>query len=340
MDALPEGNEPEDLPGLLALADVGVGVAKGPALRILGEKHEDAGLPAAARRHVMAFDDRMLPVVGDGMKVEVERSAFEEMIAGHRGMPRREELCRFAGIDAGRIFRQVALLRRDIEPRKERESLIHDQGHHVALALNGPELEGQTGAQGVRRRNHFGSREPGGARQGIQLQPDEVREEEEQAATPRGKPARRQGKRPHIRDRLDERARAVGSFLVQSPGQWREAFRLEHLPDGRRTQGLSAFLQGLADLVDRVILLPQVDNGVPRGRFLGLRLRAAPRRRKEPGARVAAEMVAQDSKGSDRVAKGVGGVPRGTTLNEVGPQGLVLAVPGMRGLEKEATAGD
>ena len=59
--ALPEGDEAEDLLGLLALAEVGVGVAEGVALGILGQEGEDAGLPAAAHRHVVALDDGCSP---------------------------------------------------------------------------------------------------------------------------------------------------------------------------------------------------------------------------------------------------------------------------------------
>ena len=46
--ALPEVDEAEDLFGLLALADVGVGVAEDLAVGVLGEEGENAGLAAAA----------------------------------------------------------------------------------------------------------------------------------------------------------------------------------------------------------------------------------------------------------------------------------------------------
>ena len=60
VDPLPKGDEPEDLFGLLPLPQVRVGVAERPALGILGEKDEDAGLATAARRDIVALDDRML----------------------------------------------------------------------------------------------------------------------------------------------------------------------------------------------------------------------------------------------------------------------------------------
>ncbi len=105
----------------------------------------------------------------------------------------------------------------------------------MALALNGPELQGQTGAQGVRGGNHLRPGQPSTFRQGVQAQADEIRQEEEEAATPRGEPARRQREGAHIRHRFDERPRAVRALLVQAARQCREALRLEHLPDAGRT---------------------------------------------------------------------------------------------------------
>ena len=46
--SLPEVDEAEDLVGLLALSDVGVGVAEDLAVGVLGEEGEDAGLSSAA----------------------------------------------------------------------------------------------------------------------------------------------------------------------------------------------------------------------------------------------------------------------------------------------------
>ena len=46
--ALPEGDEAEDLLGLLALADIGIGVAEHLGVGILGKEGEDAGLAATS----------------------------------------------------------------------------------------------------------------------------------------------------------------------------------------------------------------------------------------------------------------------------------------------------
>ena len=60
VDPLPERDEAEDLLGLLAFADVGVGIAKGPTLGILCKKDEDTGLAPAPRGDVVSLEDWML----------------------------------------------------------------------------------------------------------------------------------------------------------------------------------------------------------------------------------------------------------------------------------------
>ena len=72
MGAFPESNELEDLLGFLAFAQIGVSVTEDVAASVLRQKHQDAGLAAAAGRHVMAFDDGVLSVIRHGMKIQVE----------------------------------------------------------------------------------------------------------------------------------------------------------------------------------------------------------------------------------------------------------------------------
>jgi hypothetical protein len=56
--------------GLLAFAQIGVGVTEGARLGIMGEKDKYAGLTPAASRDVMALDDGMLTVVGHGVEIQ------------------------------------------------------------------------------------------------------------------------------------------------------------------------------------------------------------------------------------------------------------------------------
>ena len=53
--SFPEGDEPKDLFRLLALAEVGVGITEGPAVGILRQKDENAGLATAAGGDIVAL---------------------------------------------------------------------------------------------------------------------------------------------------------------------------------------------------------------------------------------------------------------------------------------------
>ena len=74
MGALPEVEEAEHRLGLLALAQVRIGVAERAGIGILGEEHEDAGLATASLRDIVALDAGVRTVVGHGVEVEVERT--------------------------------------------------------------------------------------------------------------------------------------------------------------------------------------------------------------------------------------------------------------------------
>ena len=85
--ALPEGNEAEDLLGLLTLADVGVGVAESPSFGVLGEEGQDTGLAARARGDVVALEHRVVAIVGDGVEIKIEGIADKEVLPLHKLMP-------------------------------------------------------------------------------------------------------------------------------------------------------------------------------------------------------------------------------------------------------------
>jgi len=88
---LPESDEAENLLGLLALAQIGVRVAERPPLGVLREEREHARLLAAAHRHVVALDLRVLAVVGHRMEIEIEGFPGEQCVLGQRALPGREQ---------------------------------------------------------------------------------------------------------------------------------------------------------------------------------------------------------------------------------------------------------
>ena len=84
-----------------------------------------------------------------------------------------------------------------------------------------------------------------------------------------------------------------------------------------------------------MIGLAQLDDEVVRGGLLGLMARARTRGDEEGWVGVVPEVVAHDLEGAGRVAERAGHLGRGVVFDEVGAQGLVLALLGRGRLEKE-----
>ena len=172
--------------------------------------------------------------------------------------------------------------------------------------------------------------------QRVQLQTGQQGQEQKQTPTAGLKAARGQREAAHIGHRLDGRAHPRGPLIVQAPRQRREPFGLEHLAHRSGAERERALLERLADLVDRVIGLAQLDDEVVGGGLLGLMARARTGSDKELWLGVVAEVVAQDLERAWGVAKGASDLGRGNVLDEVGAKGLVLALLGRRRLEEEA----
>jgi hypothetical protein len=138
MSLLPKGDEVEDLLGFLAFAQVGVGIAEGVIFLILGQKDEDAGLSAAARRHVVGFNLWILAVVGHGVEIQVEGVSLQKGVLGCGGVPSPEEPLSQSGSDPTRILAEETLFRSDVEAGEEGQPLIGRQSHDMAFARQGP----------------------------------------------------------------------------------------------------------------------------------------------------------------------------------------------------------
>ena len=217
--ALPERDELKDLLRLLALSKISVGVAEGVTGGVLRQEDEDAGLTATSGRDVVALDGVVLAVVRDGMEVEIEGLPCKQVLAPGAAepfMPCGEDLRRLRVADARGVLGQVALLRGRVEPREQRQSLVGDQGHDVALSLDRPELERQRRPQGMRRRDHLGAGQLGGLGNPVEAQAYEFRHEEEQPRTAARKGAWRQGEVADVGNRLLARPRSLRTLLIQS----------------------------------------------------------------------------------------------------------------------------
>ena len=132
--------------------------------------------------------------------------------------------------------------------------------------------------------------------------------------------------------------RALGPFFIQAPGQRGEALGLEDLTRGGGAQGEFLGLEGLADFIDRMVLLAQSDDEGPGGGLFRLGAGAGPSGQEERRLRVVTEAVAKDPKGARGVAEGAGDRLGRAALDEIAAEGFILAVFGQGGLEEE-TAG-
>jgi len=138
---LPERDEAEDLLGLLALAEVGIGVAEGASVDVLRKEGEHALLAAAAHRDEVPFDDRVIAIERNRVEVEVEGVAVEQLLLDDRPMIGGQELDDLAMADARGVLGEEAALGNDVEAGQQPQPLVGDLGHHVAAVLDRPQLE-------------------------------------------------------------------------------------------------------------------------------------------------------------------------------------------------------
>jgi hypothetical protein len=125
-------------------------------------------------------------------------------------------------------------------------------------------------------------------------------------------------------------------LLIQPSRQGGEALGFEDFPHAGRAQGTAPLLESLADFINRMVLLAHLHDQVARRRLFGLGLRTVAWGEEEGGLGFTAEMMTKDVKGIERVAKGASDFWSGAALDQIGAQGLVLAVFGQARFEEKA----
>jgi hypothetical protein len=131
-----------------------------------------------------------------------------------------------------------------------------------------------------------------------------------------------------------DRTWVVGSFLVQSSGQFGEALLLQDHTDRRRAERLVFAGEGTADIVDGKILFPERDDLVSQPFLLARGPYLLGRREKELAPGLIAKLMDKDPKTSWSISEAGGRLRRGDTLNEKRPEGLVLAMSRVGRLEE------
>jgi hypothetical protein len=140
----------------------------------------------------------------------------------------------------------------------------------------------------------------------------------------------------HIGHLGDLGPRPWKSFLVSPSGQPSKPFFFENQRDGNSAYPLSALFQDPADIIDGEILLSQRDDLVPNAIGFRRSLRPLLRGKEEGAMWIVAELVSEDPEASRRIPEAVGDFDRREMIDEVGPEGFVLAVSWISGFEEEA----
>ena len=175
-------------------------------------------------------------------------------------------------------------------------------------------------------RDHAGARKLGAERQCVAVETHQIVDEQEQPAHPGGELPRGQHEVADIGDGLRAGAHALGALLVAPPRQRREAFLGENLSHRGGAQRRSLLLERLTDLVDRVVALAQRHDLLMGPALLGLIALAGASGREEVRQLTVAEVVAQHAERARRVAEAARHLGRRRRCQEVGPQGLILAL--------------
>jgi hypothetical protein len=189
---------------------------------------------------------------------------------------------------------------------------------------------------GTAGRDHGRAGEASPPQNGIEVAGDQLGHEQEQAAEAGTEVPRVEVELADVGDSGLGRACAGWAFLIETAGQAGETLLLEDVVDSDGTEGVALVFQGSADVIDGQVLFAEGDDTLAqfvlrRGGVLLLM-----RGTEEGMLRVLAELVDQRAETACGVAKALGGFLGGDPLHEVSPQGFVLTMGSVAGLQEEA----
>ena len=168
----------------------------------------------------------------------------------------------------------------------------------------------------------------------VQVGRDQVGQKQKQSAEFGMEGARCQIELADIRYIGCDGAGLVGSFLITSPRQLGEPLLLEDCGDRRRAQRLAVAGEGVRNVVNREVLLPQRDDLLTQPLLFAGGPSLVRRREEEVATGMLAELMDENAKATWSVAEAGSCLSRGEPFNEVSPQGLVLTMSGIRGFEE------
>jgi len=214
-----------------------------------------------------------------------------------------------------------------LEAHGERDALIEEQIHHVAAAGLAEQLEDQRRPHRIRRGDHLRARELAARHHGVEVEPGQQGQEQEETPDARGEHAGRQRELPDIGDRLGQRPGGPGPLLVGPARQAREALRPQHLLDRGDAEPPGArAVEFVADVVDGEVALAQRNHAGAHRVLAGLGFRPVRALAEEVAIHLVPEAPAEDPEGPGLIAEPTGHLGRRGTIGEVGAQRLVLAL--------------
>jgi hypothetical protein len=205
----------------------------------------------------------------------------------------------------------------------------------MAVPSASKQLQPQKGKDRLLSRDHLGSRESRLLKQPLQRDLSQIRDKQVQSPELGPELPDRKIQSVHIGTLGDLGPRSWEPFFVSPSGKPGKTFFFENQGNGNRTHPLTAFFQNPADIIDGQILLSQGDHFVSDAARFRRSLRSLLRRKEEGAIGMLTEFMGENTKTSRRIPEAMGDFGRREILDEVGPEGFILAMSGIGGFEKE-----
>jgi hypothetical protein len=206
----------------------------------------------------------------------------------------------------------------------------------MAVPSASKEFESQKGKHRLGGGNHLRPREPRLFEQPLHGDLSQIRNKQVQPPKLGSESPGRKIQAIYIGNLCDLGPRPWNPFLVFSSRQPGKTFFFKNQRDSNGADLLPALFQDPADIVDREILLSQRDHLVPDAVCFRRSLRSFLRREEEGTIGLLTELMGKDTKASRRISEAAGDFSRREVLDEVSPEGFILAVSGIGRFEKEA----
>ena len=233
---LPEPDEAEDLVVLLVLAEFTVGIAEDACVGVLDQEGQNALLPPTPLGDVVLFDQGILAMKGDRVKIQVKGLSAGQPEPAHGVEPASLQFRITGRGDPATVFGQERSLGGDVQSSEEGQPLVQHLAHDMAVTRRPKQFQGQQRSQGTAGRDHLRSGKPRVSKDAIERDRGQHRQEEEQATELGPERPRAQVELPDVGDIRRGRPNSGWALIVRPARQPREPFFFEDLCDGNRTE--------------------------------------------------------------------------------------------------------